>query len=457
MDDRRTHDALRELAEMYLTGGPVDATDSLGAAPGPADDAPAPALTAERVIVGHLPGMANLWLHQYAQTAGEQAGVPIAVWRIESQAVELDILNAGDNGHSIPPLHGATLDEVIALLAARGTRSLVVTLEPPPAALSAAIDGLGCWTLLSGADEAALVAGYRSIKQQLDARLAADTPPPAVRVMFLGVRDELAQRAGAQLQRTAERFVDLPITVLGARQKMGPVRRVHVGRFVFDDAALATLTELLGNCLPAHEAPPPEASASENQPEPTAESGEPTLHLTRPVDETGPLDDEERAALEEPFSDLDDADDRDESAPAADQAEPSRQATVAAATGPGPLSQYVADLRPLQARWPRDGSIELGIDGRGRLHLLLHHTGDAGPDAAVRRLAEARQWAIEHLPLLRLTCPRRALADEPPRAHLFTAHPKPCLSLAAAGLVQLHLLRPMTPGHQTRWTHIELS
>jgi len=461
MDDARTHDALRELAAMFLTDGSIDppqttdppeateppaaAMTDIGQASGPAS---AKALRIERLLVGHLPGLANLWINQYAQRIGRQAGVPVAVWRIEQQAVELDILNAGDNGHSFPAMLDATLRQVIAMLTDRGALSMVHQTESPPARLGMMTEQLQSWTLLTGADEAAVVAAYRMLKQQLDQRdptLADD--PPTVRMMFLGVDDDAAMPAGRQLQRTAERYLSLRIDVMGAAQKMGPVRRMHVGRFVLDDANITQLIDHFESCDPTAHTP---ADASVISSSANAQAP-PALHLTGDFDDAPTLEPEETAALLEPDTEGEPFDEPLEAEPAPAMVDPREPAS----TTPGRLSQFVADLRPLEARCPRHEAIELAIDGEGRLHLLMRDAGDH--DRAVRDLAEVQQWAIEHLQLLRLTCEAIDSTATAPTAHLFTSDPRGCLTLATAGLVQLHLLQSVAVGDQTHWAHTELS
>lgn len=463
MDDDRTHQALRELAAMYLTPGssqhdrqrddpPIDASP---------DQAPPQAAprkgSAELALVGHLPGMANLWLNQYAQRLGQQQARPTILWRIEAQAVEVDVLNAGDNGQTFAPIHADSLAELVKAINRRSVCALIYPLDPPPSIALAAAQ-LSRWTVLSGADEAAIVAAYRLLKQNLERRQRYDAPSPDVGVMFLGVNEESALAAGRQIQRTAERFLDLKPSIIDVQQKMGSVRRVHLGRWVLDAPGIEALLSLIGAAADGSE---DQREARSPMPLQTRADPQPVhLHLSMPEEdieavaaenEPSPMDEHEQAGVPVNLSEL-----AIRSFPAGPVAGEAEATVESQATESVRLHEFVSGLTLLGARCPHHESVELAVDETGRLHLLLQAQGSA--DQAARRLAEVRAWAVLHAKVLSLTCaPGKLNIATSPVAHLFTDQPKACLSLASADVYRVHLLQRISLGAAVRWVHVELN
>jgi hypothetical protein len=193
-----------------------------------ADPSPAPRV----VLVGHLPGFANLWINQYAQQRCESLG-PVGVLHIADDSIDLDLFQPG-----LPtPVGGAggspapeSLPEAINAIAGTVRHWLVHLADPQRQDLRAFAGELRDWTLLTGADEAAVVAAYRLLKQWVEPAGYPDGDP-AIELAFLGCEASAAEDAAQRIQRTAGQFMDVAITVGQVQPKMQPVNRRRIGTY----------------------------------------------------------------------------------------------------------------------------------------------------------------------------------------------------------------------------------
>ncbi|MFA7235480.1 MAG: hypothetical protein WC058_01335 [Phycisphaeraceae bacterium] len=443
MDDPRTTQALRELAEMYLSPTPGSYPESCpgsypescqagaerSAAPGSLrltpDDSPESSSSfapPELLLTGHLPGPATLWFNQYAQQLVQKCPV-VAALHLTDDDITLDLFGESDprRGPFIPPADVPSLPEAINTLAPHAPHWLlhITHLDDPLA--RAAAHQTRRWTLLTGCDEAAVVAAYRLLKQLLEGR-PDDSPRPTVALVFLGCDEADAQQAAQRLARTAREHLNLAATFAGCRQHMLPVRRRRLGHYPLDTdlpQLLATLTDL-----------PTGVPASTGMESPSATPG------SGGSETSGGGGTKPRPVVAVPPS------------------------TPHPSSVPA-LVSFLPALHPLQARPPRHPQIELALDDTGRLHLLAPDNPAA--DDAWTRLFAARAWAVEHLPLLALTAPdRKCDTAADPVLHLFTERAKHFGPLAHTGRpdsppFQLHLLLPVTVGDHTTYTCVELN
>ncbi len=438
-----TTDELHELAAMYLTGqtppadgpidddtGPVgriapedrDAGDSRRAPRGRATATPA-----ELVLVAHLPGPVNLWLHQYAQRRAEEYREPLTLVRIAGQTGECDrftpmqaALAATDPDRPSPPVAhliypGEADEPIMRRLAGR----------------------LNEWTVLTGADPAAIVAAYRLIKQWMDARPGASYAP-MVRLMFLGCDGQTARSAARKIERATGEFLDVPLGMAGVQQQMQPVRRRRTEPIELTDRALEQL--LRGERSSADDraaaASPDEARISDEELA--------ALSMADPPTTDDPTRDSEPDEPDIPT---------DLGLAAHDVARPPRDAQPV-------LSDSVPELTGLAARHPHHAAVELACDNAGRLHLLAH-AGEGDGRAELSQLVEVRAWAFEHAALLALACPQLHTAPTPARMHLFVsdvqAHQGLLRCTGSDHAPALHLLLPVTVGTKTTWSHVPLT
>lgn len=465
-DENTTTEAFEQLAAMYLTDQNANQTSPthlrLAGAEEPesqaveprtdeADDDTPPKptgdepLTIEGVMIGHLPGFANLWLGQYAQRLATTRG-PVAVMAVDDRSIELELYGQA----AAKPLAGAladapsrTLEEVLAALAEASAVWLVkLPAEPGPPAMRAA-EAVDTWTALTSANDAAVVHAYRQLKLYFDAS-ADPGAAPAVRLMLCGCDDEVGARAAERLARTTEKYLSVTPLLVGVQRRMEPIRKKRLGAFDVDEP-----WKLLADLLRSS---PAGDNAMRDADDDVLDLDE--IELAPHVADT-PGD----------LSDLDIAEgdllDDDEFAALDDEPEIAQPGEAANGDGDESLAQYVRGVELIEARCPSHESVELAVDGNGVLHLLARTDGD--PEQALRDAYDTRAWAVEHARLLRLTCPRLDPGtDREPTVHLFTDRPKPLGELAFRGKagsrpIRLHLLLPVVVGDTTTWTHVELN
>ncbi len=505
MDDRSSTDAFEQLTEMYLTGTDAEAV-SREAIPalrltrdedGPRARSRSEAMRVEGVLVGHLPGFANLWVGQYAQRLARQSG-PVAVLIAERGSVEVELYT----GRAVEPDRGVwdgaggwSLGRVLDELAERVRLVLLrlpVEMDAEALAYANALDSI---TLLTGSDDAAVVGGYRRLKGLMAAR-DMGIGVPRVRLFVCGCDSLDAERTAERLHRTAIEHLRITPALAGSQQKMEPVRKQQLGHY-----EVASSWEALGVLLPDRAAVGSEID-SVDDPEVFVEAHtepERELELSDLVlDEEDLLDDAELEALESFAAVFEEsrsrggaedaydraleeeiaayADDEEEAITAGladeyEQVETEDDVVPAAPVAPVDrveisdelftLARYVDGADLLEVRCPAHDAVELGIDGAGRLHLMARTSAE--PRDTLRELMDARAWAVEHAEVLRLTPGAGALDGvAEPMLHVFTDMPKALGELAYRGKadsrpIRLHLLLPVTVGDATTWSHVELN
>jgi hypothetical protein len=431
---------------------------------------------AEAVVLGNLPGMAGPWLTQYGQLLAQQDG-PTLILHVHDHSLDLELIEPtatqphdsastfdsrrqqGGSSLRLPPggFAGRDLIDVLDQLGrsrVAPVSTVLVHLDPTPEALHRLLD-LRDWTLISGADDAAIVAGYRLLKRLLDAD--ARVAGRHVGLMIAGSDRTVSQRAAGKLRTAVANFLHAPLELLGYQQKMIPARSRPLGTFPDLDALWPRLITWLEELQPPTPAPgSPPGSTPGNAPAPSAlkpraaepspsegdKAPDPTPDPA-PAYSLPPLDhpvevDPFGAAAADPLT-----------SPSAEpdlfsliDADPRTTASI-----PGGL--------PLEARCPSQPHTQLALDATGRLHLLHRHDSAEGdpptPREAIVELVAVRNWARQHRQLLQLTeRGRRFDPDADPVLHLFTDRADLSVQLVArlGDLLKLHLLRDVAVGDQ---------
>lgn len=251
------------------------------------------------------------------------------------------------------------------------THHWIVRLDELEEAQLSETPGIDAITLLTGADEAAVVASYRTLKQL---GVTDEPPSPRIRVAIMGAEPAVAQEAAARLARAATAFLGHQIELTACVPRIGPGRTISVHRSVYVAGsgelpaaiALLRIPGAAAHAAPSSAAPTPGPAPAESPP--------------------------------------------------VSMADPAAQSAVH--SEPDRLADLVPGLVPIAARCPYGPEIELATDGTGLLHLLRRTPeGRAG----LGELVSAAAWARRHLELLRLTVPASvpALRDEPPVLHIF--------------------------------------
>lgn len=416
-EDQQTRQAIEALAELYLTGPDSGVDSPLTPKQPAADAAPAdPAVTArgpvvEAVFVGHLPGFAAPWLSQYADQLSVAHG-PTVVAHVDADELELEVVQANPErkpphlavaGQDEPP-SDRKLEDLLSELGTQAGAWLMHLGDPVMPLVRRLAHRMAVWTILTGADEAALVAAYQMLKKLLQ---GVDSRPQRVQLMFMGCDPEDAEMGTQRIRAAAQRFLNVPIVWLGARRQMQPVLKTRVGSYVYQADAPRPHWQVLSDFVFDLE-----SSISDREAPREAEPAAPSPPAPAPIEDQG-------SKIEDRAS-------------------------------PDDLAGFVDDLQPLEARSPLHGAVQLALDTSGGLHLMIHAWGK-GRRAAVADLVAAGAWAKQHATLL------GAADHRAPALHLFVDQPKSVHDLLATGAVHVHLLIPITVGERTSWHHVELN
>lgn len=373
-------------------------------------------VSVEALILGHLPVRSVVWIGQYARARAEKLGRPMALLRLGATDASLDL-------HGMPlgaptPAGADTLEEAIERAQAV-TRDWIIQVDELSESALAADDRLDAITLLTSANETAVIAAYRAIKGLVSAEdqgepasrpgfdpRAGESDSPAMRVAIMGAGEEEAGVALTRLRHACSVFLGRPLELAATVAKVSPARGVSLFRGPAYD--LPSILELL--------APPSSTQLPSHAVNSVASAHAVLTAQASPHEMTG----------RPHASDLGDAG--------------------------RPLAGHLPGLRALPTRCPDDPAIELAIDADGRLNLLRR--ADA-PDACQRMVA-ALAWAKRHADLLALAAASVGTLDpaRPPLGRLFTSEP-PALRPLLDTDIRLHLLAQATP--DTPWLCVELN
>ncbi len=425
------------LADLFL-GDEARPAPSAAPVPNPTPVRP----TLEGLILGHLPVLAAAWVMQYARHEADNTGAPVGVIKLRAGQASVELV--GYHGEEPPAL--GDLGSGLSWGLARAARWLIRVDELSEARL-AELGVFGTLTLLTGADEAAVVASYRTLKALLR-RGEEDLPP--VRLAIMGSTPERASDAGAKLARTTELHLGRRIEATACIARIGPGATTSVYRGALEgtvEEALALIRRLadgIGASAAAEPRPlvsPPTSVLRLAAPSSDGEEPDPPAAISVPVGER-------IRRGSEPVSGA--------------RPSPERAAPEAGR----PLARHIAGLSPLTVTCPYWPQIELAVGPEGGLHLLLACAGDDGAAerAGVGQLASAASWARAHAGILRLA--HAALANghagsgldagREPVLHLLTPHPARARHLLDSG-VRVHFLAEVRVGDQRGWVCAELN
>lgn len=369
-------------------------------------------ITIEALILGHLPVRSSPWVAQYARARADQLRRPVCLLRAHSDNATIDVFGA-----SAPPPAAGDLETALGQVR-RNVRDWIIQVDELTEPTLAADDRLSAITILTSANEAAVIAAYRAIKGlasaphestdsaghcgggPLHSRESDDDEHPELRVGIMGATPAEAQAAMARLRNACSVFLGKPLELAASVERVAPAPSASVYR--------GPLSMNLPRILAELSAPPRAPDSFESE---SSEIAPETPAATIPV---------------------------------------SQPAEVATSTDS--LASHLSGLRPLAARWPDDESIELAVDERGRLNLLRR----ADAQDSCQRLLAAMGWAIRHAELIALTVPTGAPIDtrSQPVGRLFVSQPKEFRTLLDSD-VRLHLLAQPAPG--APWLCLELN
>lgn len=315
-----------------------------------------PEPTVEVVVLGHLPVRATLWARQYACSRAKEMCETVALVRAASGSTSVDLITGGE---SVSVRSFANLDEALGAVSKLADRVIMRVDEASEPELldRAEIEEI---TILTGADEAAVVASYRLIKT-LDATLGEryiEDEGPTLRVAVMGASREMAMDACTKLRSAAETFLERAIEIVIGSGRIDATGTTNLYRDSISHPASHILDALV---LAAGTS---EVSAPE---------------LTDSVVDTEVEFPVEGVAMPEPKIVQD--------KPSQDDAPTMRDG----------LCALIPGLSPIEARCPKAPGVELALDSKGRLHLVVC---DADSHDSMNRLLAAQTWARNNLGLL---------------------------------------------------------
>ena len=344
-------------------------------------DEPTPVcVPVDLLLLGHLPVQGGLWLIPYA--GRESQGGVGALIRMHEDAVDLAIV--GDIELDISSC--TSLEQAFDLIGSSVTKWMV---QPPSDADSTAL--LHCdadrITLLSGADQAAVVGAYRLLKGLVVASGSVEATP-SMNLVIVGTEERAAQDAANRIVQTAyhqlgvQLSVSQPLPAMGSKSRVASQASFHRTSGVVD-----ILTRI---------------RAAAQRPTETEEDVQTIPLSERPVVE-----------IKEPII---------------EQPKKYQQVTEQ------PLyASYVDGLIGVKPRCPEHEEVELAIDTEGRLHVLAD--AEDFRDAAI-----VSGWVARHGNLIAMACGGVEIdATLRPKQHVFTDNAVAVADLHGTDLA-LHLL-----------------
>lgn len=380
------------LADLFLT--------EPGAAPVRSHAAPSPTPAAaesnghapvkprvEGLVLGHLPVLAAAWVTQYAKHLADTEQTTVGVVRLAGGETWIDVvLPRGTAARTSSRIgNGVANADLGRAFAAAGAVGVWLLRVDAPGELDwPATAGLSAVTLLTGADEAAIVASYHTIKA-LFPRGGGDDLPLHIAVM--GADAEQAANAESKLRKSAQAFLDRGIASFARVGKIGACST----QTLFHSAAAATPAEII-------------ARISDSPSRMGARGG--GWVENSPGSMTVP--------------------------------NPTRSVGVPTIPNPG-RPDMLPGLKAVKGRCPYTPGVEVASGPQGSMHLLAR-TGELSVAEAVRQLLTAASWADAHAALLDAANPGvfGDAESRGPTLHLLTDDPKAATGLLHTG-VRVHL------------------
>lgn len=344
------------------------------------------------LLLGHLPVQGSLWLVPYA--GRESQGGIGALIRMHEDTVDLAIV--GESTLDISQCE--SLDDAFDIIASAVTCWMV---QPPSDVDSTSL--LHCdadrITLLSGADQAAVVGAYRLLKGLVLASSNTEENPP-MNLVIVGTEERAANDAANRIVQTAHHQLGVQLSVSHPLPAMGSGSRVG-SQASFQRSS--SIVDILSRIR---------AVSTE-----VSEESQPSMPVTP----------RHAVEIEEPVTD----------SPMNDAADTPRQEM----SHPS-LASHVDGLIGLKARCPGHEEVELALDTQGRVHVLAD--AEDFRDATI-----VSSWVTQHRDLIAMACGGIEIdASATPKQHVFTANAIMVADLHGTDIA-LHLLTEVeVEGHR---------
>lgn len=492
----QTADPYDDLAAMFLTQ--PDKPRRGGAS--------TPVAIIEVLAIGHLPVRAGLWLTPYADAVARELG-PMALLRLDRDEPILQVLR-GSETDSVPP-SGGTLRDTIGSIA--GSVNGWIVYGGGSATHSELVrSGPDRITILSSADDAAVVAAYQHAKNLVGAAEHEQSKLPTINLAVLGADETSATRVFDRVNRTTTAFLGIEIELSSVIQRMdAAVRSTSYVNFpgekspsvseitkVIDDARRTAATS--PSALAAGKAPPTEATERarispeerdllHEQPhvaEPPTEVETPASERPAAAAHTSPGTSTQPAApvaSVAPHTEAAASDELDRpliefvaypQPPNVQQTQQQRERAETRQRRPARvIPRPHTELEPKQpgrAREPDDNGKPVPLashlgdltpiiprcPGRERIELAVGRFGRVhllGRADYFRDMRYVESWVCAHSELLSMACPNVTIDPAArPVCHIFTDQPATLADLHGCD-VKLHVLAPVQVNGTTGW------
>lgn len=418
----------------------------------------------ELLVLGHLPALASVWGTQHLREISRETPGPVASVRWQGGFVSIEYFGVAPASSQVVSGAGAAGVESALECVGRTAAHVVLRAEESAELRLAECAAIDTVTILTGADEAATIGAYRTIKS-LAARLPEDRSRTLrVRVVVVGADTEQSREVGARLAGTAKsclgREVEWETTParLGAgrpsvlafngRSELTPESMVAMIRSAASTVQTSTPTDddfgsvgrvsrvqAVGLVEPFRVTPEPKPAA-------IAQAG------------TAPIAAAPTPAMVSVAAPVARTDTREQITTTVRTTEGMIEPTVRLS-----LSGHVAGLSSVPIACPYAEGVEFALDESGRLHVLGRLDTSRADEAALRDLMVASEWVQAHAPLLKLAGPSLRRGAETggdldlsngPVMHLFSSEPKKVRRLLETD-VRVHLLSPVCVGGKSGW------
>ena len=346
--------------------------------------------TIELLLPAHLPVQGGLWLVPYAgrETLG---GISILV-RMHEDTVDVAAIGEGD----IDLTSCSSMEDVLQRV---GNQTAHWIVQPPTDADPTSLlhCDADCVTLLSGADQAAVVGAYRLLKG-LIASSGEESEIPTIRLVVVGAEERAAKDAASRIVQTSHHQLGVAIDVGQPLPAMGSSSNV-LSQVSFKRSS--NVVDVMCRIR-------------------NFESDDEQLPTTARYET--PTESQQGSAVMSPKSE----------SPIEGHQEKTHE-VVHSTQETRTFASYVDGLLAITPRCPEHDHVELAIDSDGCLHVLA----DASD---FRDVAIVSAWATRHQQLITLACGGVEIdGDTSPVQHLFTDVAVSVADLHGSGL-HLHLL-----------------
>lgn len=349
----------------------------------------------ELLLPAHLPVQGGLWLVPYAGREAEQ-GLSMLV-RMHEETI--DVAAIGNGRFDFTSCN--SIEEVIERIDVPISHWIV---QPPSNADPTSL--LHCdadrVTLLSGADQAAVVGAYRLLKGLIAAMGENESLPP-LRLVIVGTEERASSDAASRIVQTAHHQ-------LGVQIEVGqPLPAMRSTSNVISQVSFPRLQNVVDFMAALrHEI------TLERVEKITQEQTEDVLPISH--------------RFETPSQDSQANQERVEQ-----QVKEAVTIETPLQEGPSGFASYVEGLLSITPRCPEHEHVELAVDTDGRMHILAN--AEDLRDAAI-----VSAWSIKHRSLISMACGGLELdVSASPIQHLFTDNAVTVADLQGSGL-RLHLL-----------------